>query len=977
MRLFQLLQCSTLATNLIRGSGGYINRFKLSNAPFSDFALQALEKLADETTKIADELYQIISDDEHHGKRTRLKSLQQAVKSAWNKNKTMETEARLVAIRDELQFRIIVSMMSNVDTKSSTSEYDLQSFDNATKKIMQAILSNGSDLHSVLEEQTNKLFYQNQVVESAAIKRHEETLSAIQRVTTGLHSSADNSNISAKVDPSKLIQTIKSYLHFPMILDRYEDINPAHKRTCEWIYHNNGGSHWPSFKNWLENGTGLYWISGKAGSGKSTLMKFLKDDKRMKDALKIWAGNVPLVISSFYFWNTGTELQKSTKGMFQTLLYQILDQASELGPLLFPELFVQNPNWLDFPRENQLKQAFRQLIGQKTIPCKLVLVIDGLDEFDDSQSSMSELAEIFTAAIDSANIKIVVSSRPLPVFEESFAQFPKLRLHELTRGDIAAYVNDKIGQNKRMMQLETEDPIGTKKLVTEIVESASGVFLWVKLVVTSLLEGLRNFDKLSDLERRLRELPRGLEELFQHMWNKIPPEYRAQSSQIIQLLRHSLYLDTKSRRAMAEVFPLTALGLSFAELDPGAIIKADIRPLTSVEIEMKKEETEGRLKSRCAGLLEFQPWQPRTVGPNAHLSMRPSFMHKEDVRVQYLHKSVADFFGKPEVWDNVISQTTGTSFNPSVALLYSYVMRIKTSSNDFSNIEDFRSLWHLVLSTMQMARFCELFTGQGQEEALDEIDRVMTAHFKTLPKEPFLAISCENWCDTSEYSYVREVPWHDNFLAFTVQHGLKHYVEAKLDRHGKQIAIKNGRPLLDYACTPLPPYGIYQDAINPAMVKMLLQIGLDPNEQFNGCTPWLNAISPSSINFFKQFTILKLLLEHGADPNAYVERDHDTPQGKQKRRYSALFFMREVIFKMNLIESPSCAQPQLAHEVIQLMKSKGARAEVWHEKLGSSGSEFEKYPLSKEEFPWLSSDDLHSRKRWRKSVTKLRIILRS
>jgi hypothetical protein len=51
-------------------------------------------------------------------------------------------------------------------------------------------------------------------------------------------------------------------------------------------------------------------------------------------------------------------------------------------------------------------------------------------------------------------------------------------------------------------------------LVEEIVEKANEVFLWVKLVVQSLLAGLGNRDSITDLQRRLRELPSDLEKLY-------------------------------------------------------------------------------------------------------------------------------------------------------------------------------------------------------------------------------------------------------------------------------------------------------------------------------------------------------------------------------------------------------------------------------------------------------------------------------
>jgi hypothetical protein len=42
--------------------------------------------------------------------------------------------------------------------------------------------------------------------------------------------------------------------------------------------------------HWLSSGNGIYHISGKLGSGKSTLMKFLCEHKRTKAELQNWAG---------------------------------------------------------------------------------------------------------------------------------------------------------------------------------------------------------------------------------------------------------------------------------------------------------------------------------------------------------------------------------------------------------------------------------------------------------------------------------------------------------------------------------------------------------------------------------------------------------------------------------------------------------------------------------------------------------------
>jgi hypothetical protein len=54
--------------------------------------------------------------------------------------------------------------------------------------------------------------------------------------------------------------------------DWYEEILPAHKSTFEWVFRSpETKAPWSNFAKWLETGSGIYWMNGKAGPGKSTL----------------------------------------------------------------------------------------------------------------------------------------------------------------------------------------------------------------------------------------------------------------------------------------------------------------------------------------------------------------------------------------------------------------------------------------------------------------------------------------------------------------------------------------------------------------------------------------------------------------------------------------------------------------------------------------------------------------------------------
>ncbi|KAF2107013.1 hypothetical protein BDV96DRAFT_606826 [Lophiotrema nucula] len=101
-------------------------------------------------------------------------------------------------------------------------------------------------------------------------------------------------------------------------------------------------------------------------------------------------------------------------------------------------------------------------------------MIDGLDELDGDHSELVELLTTFT------NCKLLVSSRPLNVFEIAFELVPgrQLRLQNHTRNDIRKFVRDQfvgwtlVGRNSER-----------DRLADSIVEASQGVFLWTSLVI--------------------------------------------------------------------------------------------------------------------------------------------------------------------------------------------------------------------------------------------------------------------------------------------------------------------------------------------------------------------------------------------------------------------------------------------------------------------------------------------------------------
>jgi ABC-type ATPase involved in cell division len=77
-------------------------------------------------------------------------------------------------------------------------------------------------------------------------------------------------------------------LSFSTLSDRLESVELAYHQTFESIYEKSHVSlkPWSNFVEWLRFGNGIYWINGKAGSGKSTLMRYIYENQRTSEELQ-------------------------------------------------------------------------------------------------------------------------------------------------------------------------------------------------------------------------------------------------------------------------------------------------------------------------------------------------------------------------------------------------------------------------------------------------------------------------------------------------------------------------------------------------------------------------------------------------------------------------------------------------------------------------------------------------------------------
>ncbi|KAK6083921.1 hypothetical protein SCUP515_01617 [Seiridium cupressi] len=279
----------------------------------------------------------------------------------------------------------------------------------------------------------------------------------------------------------------------------------------DWKYNVNGTPRYQGFCQWLLNEQQLFWISGKAGSGKSTLMRFLVDDGRTSAALnRARPGNLML---HAFIWNPGTDMQKSEKGIMCTLLHQVLSADPRAAAKLLNS-YAQNiqklshHDWSVRELRSTLKQAVT-LLGRR-----VCVFVDGLDEAEKLQGDASSVLHLVEFLRTMTGSKLCVSSRPEPVFEKSLQYYPHMRLQDLTYNDIRTFTSNQIF-SVRWSYSEYE----RKELVRRVADSADGVFLWVRLILNSVLKGITNSDDWELLVEQ--DKGRSIREDFKMDWGDV------------------------------------------------------------------------------------------------------------------------------------------------------------------------------------------------------------------------------------------------------------------------------------------------------------------------------------------------------------------------------------------------------------------------------------------------------------------------
>ncbi|PWY83655.1 hypothetical protein BO94DRAFT_468597 [Aspergillus sclerotioniger CBS 115572] len=691
-------------------------------------------------------------------------------------------------------------------------------------------------------------------------------------------------------------------LKFSSMTDREDSVTVAHGGTFDWIFSDENLGHEKSqveesLTTWLSNAhdSGIFWISGKPGSGKSTLVHFLRHHSTTMDLLHRWAGDDPLITAGFYFWISGTLEQRSQTGLMRHLLFQLLDQEKYLVPVVFSakwehyqslstrERIKASVSWGLQELKDALKSFMQHAVGQ----AKVCLFIDGLDEF---AGDYQEIVSFFkTMASSFSHVKFCLSSRQLPVFRAAFANNPGLELHDLTLQDMAGYARDQLYGNSLTQALLAKTPDGAFRLIDGLVERADGVFLWVTLVVQSLLRH-QDYEDVLEMHDYLLQHPADIDDLFTYFIFEQPAKNQTSLiSKLFQLLHAREEACHATGQEEAVTMQLWELALA-CQLEEGkTAIPGNVQEATASDIDKICARTKNHFSNECAGLVIAHAPSPSAIRTQARLT--PAQLLAES-NVSYVHRTVKDYLSLSHVWARLLESMIGSSFDPHLSLLTSHILQLKWPLDAFEPHRQIDEWWPSIPLAFTHARLSQ--DARSQLVLIPEFDRALCQHWAFRD-----TIEKDHWAKSlfSSYEKRKNAVFQDPFLSLAAKFGLSILVCERVHQDRLDVP-EESIPLLSHCIEFFVNRrkSVYPLS-GPDVISSLLANGADPNQTYKDLdkkyrTPWLAVLDKLReaerrrwIQFYdtaeegtrRQAAIVSLFLHHGADPDAMLPETRFDP----------------------------------------------------------------------------------------------------
>lgn len=304
-----------------------------------------------------------------------------------------------------------------------------------------------------------------------------------------------------------------------------QNVKSPHPDSLEWLWEPD-----TPLDKWIQARYGIFWITGKEGSGKSVAMKHFYDQYKERKANEF--------VISFFFSKLGRGLERRYEGLLRVVLARMLRDY----PALFSCIQKHYRDNMDFvPRPNDketmhadwtrgsLEQAMELILNNSQYEARFVLFIDAINECEGIDGN--QLVQLFRGYSDrrpGVSFKICFSSTTHNTLEAKYAsQIPTLLVQEKTSRDLSRYVRASLIDGRASPHIDSSD---LNQILDSVLEKAEGCWLWVEYAVSIVN---KESSTLGNIKRGLEELPKSMEALYEKFLTNVDEEHAKEANDML------------------------------------------------------------------------------------------------------------------------------------------------------------------------------------------------------------------------------------------------------------------------------------------------------------------------------------------------------------------------------------------------------------------------------------------------------------
>ncbi|KAI0436217.1 hypothetical protein F4803DRAFT_243029 [Xylaria telfairii] len=303
--------------------------------------------------------------------------------------------------------------------------------------------------------------------------------------------------------------------------EAYKNFNPIKvENTCGWFLKDK------SFRSWRDSEeSSLLWVSAGPGCGKSVLSRSLIDE---------WQLSTSAATSTvcYFFFKDGDERRDHSANAFSSILHQLF--MRDMTGKFMSHALHRHKNYGKTLATN-FSQLWDILLACAATPNagEIVCVLDALDECKEGERNniIIKLKDFFSGAGEASRqcrLKFFITSRPYDTIERPIRSILNSACLQIDGDDHSAAVNEDIDRvidakvPELMFRLSEED---RRRISKRLKDMKNRTYLWLRLTFYILEHTPSDYNRSSDIESLLNNLPDEHSKAYEKILNQKQSKY--------------------------------------------------------------------------------------------------------------------------------------------------------------------------------------------------------------------------------------------------------------------------------------------------------------------------------------------------------------------------------------------------------------------------------------------------------------------